>query len=604
MIAQKLSPEQLDALEKIQMRAGLCSREENDDQQKKQYYFNETGSLFRWKRNNEGALFPVKLANFEAVISEEVSEDDGVDVTHHYTIKGKSGNRIFPPVEIPASQFGGMNWLYKWGTDAIIEPGSTNKDYVRHAIQVLSNGKTKKRFCYAHTGWRNIAGQWSYLSNAGAIGLEDVNVKLSRELERYNLPSIVDTDETEAINTSLSFLEIGKHEVTLPLFAVTYLAPLTTLLNPMPNFSSYIYGQSGTFKSTISLLQLGHFGTFSSIAGLNNFDDSANSIEKRAFTLKDTLLVLDDYHPSHRRQDAQAKESLAQRLIRSFSNRTARGRLNADTTDKGRYEPRGMLQITGEELVSLQSTLARILVTEVEPGDIDKDKLTLIQQQAHLLPQAMTSFLAWIRENITDIQSGFPSRFMELRNECTKDGVHRKVPEQTAFLFYAMELVSNWLQSKGIHSEDQGQTFLSEAWNVLITLGEKQSRRIEEDDPVRRFADILNALITSGNAKLEHIIFPDRPMGAGELIGYHDDEYLYLLTTSTWHSLNRYCLQEGSHFPFSKNSIYKMLRAKNLLISSPSGTSTSVVKIHGNNERVIKIYATYLKKSVTSVTED
>jgi len=566
----------------------------------KQYFTDDAGYLCRWKESKDGK-FRVRIANFAAVIADEVVEDDGVEVVHRYTIKGQAGKKIFPAADVMASQFVGMNWLHQWGTDAIIEPGSNSRDFMRHAIQVLSQGKTNKRHCYTHTGWRKINGQWAYLSNAGAIGTDGVNVKLSRELARYSLP-LEPENEKQAIRASLSFLDIGKKEVTRPLYAATYLAPLTTLLNPMPNFSAYLYGQTGAYKTTISLLQLGHFGNFSSIAGLNNFDDSANSIEKRAFILKDTLLVLDDYHPSHRRQDAQAKESLAQRLIRSFSNRTARGRLNADTTDKGRYEPRGVLQITGEELVSLQSTLARILVVELESGDINEEKLTTIQQQVHLLPHAMTSYLLWIRDNIEEIQSGFHARFMALRNQASKEGIHKKVPEQTAFLFYALELVTSWLLDKGIYSEAEGKAFIEESWEILTSLAAKQARRIDEDDPVKRFADILTTLISSGNARIDHENL-SLSVGGGDLIGYQDDEYIYLLPTPTWHAIKKYSMQEGSHFPFSSRSLYKLLRANNILIPNRDENTTSV-KIRGTVHRVIKIYGSYLNLGVTHVTEE
>ena len=37
----------------------------------------------------------------------------------------------------------------------------------------------------------------------------------------------------------------------MPLLLITYLAPLTTILNPMPNFSGYLYGMTGTFKTTL-----------------------------------------------------------------------------------------------------------------------------------------------------------------------------------------------------------------------------------------------------------------------------------------------------------------------------------------------------------------
>jgi hypothetical protein len=79
-----------------------------------------------------------------------------------------------------------------------------------------------------------------YLSQNGGIGGERFKVKLAEELQRYALP-LKPQDEKDAIKTSLSFLELAKKEITLPLYAILYLSPLTTILDPMPNFSGYLY---------------------------------------------------------------------------------------------------------------------------------------------------------------------------------------------------------------------------------------------------------------------------------------------------------------------------------------------------------------------------
>jgi hypothetical protein len=241
---------------------------------------------------------------------------------------------------------------------------------------------------YTHTGWREIGGVWVYLTDNGAIGNAQIQVRLPKELQRYSLPLIAE-NEAEAAQAILSFLDVAKREITLPLLATIVLAPLTTILEPMPNFSLYLYGESGALKTTLATLAQSFFGDFADASKLSNFDDTVRSIEKRAFTLKDTLMVLDDYHPSRNRHDAHQKETTAQEVIRKVSNRTGRHRLNSDTTDKGPYEPRGMLIITGEELVSLQSTLARVCVIEFSKGDVDMNRLTELQAKAHLLPRAM-----------------------------------------------------------------------------------------------------------------------------------------------------------------------------------------------------------------------
>ncbi|MEI6610717.1 MAG: CHC2 zinc finger domain-containing protein [Deltaproteobacteria bacterium] len=551
------------------------------------YLVDNAGYLCRRKETRDGSI-PVRLANFTASITEEIVEDNGLEIQHHYLISGRTLKRTLSSIEISATQFANMNWLHKWGTEAIIEPGQSSRDYVRHAIQMGSAEKALKKKVYTHTGWRESNGKWVYLSNAGGVGGENIAVRLSPELSRYSLP-LQPVNETEAIRASISFLELGKREITLPLLLMTYLAPLTTILNPMPNFSGYLYGMTGTFKTTLSILQLAHFGHFTGIEGLSNFDDSANSVEKRAFTLKDTLLILDDYHPSHRRQDAQTKESLAQRLIRAYSNRTARGRLNSDTTDKGRYTPRGFMQITGEELVVLQSTLARVLVVEVAPGGIDKTKLTELQNKAEQLPHAMTSFILWVKENMADIKESFPAKFRELRDKASNDGSHKKLPEQTAYLAFVAELMADWFVSKSIMSETEAIRFVSDTWNTLKTIAEKQVHRLDDEDPVKRFAEILNALLQR-EAKLEHAkVCGGAHIGTGDTIGYYDEQFLYLLPTPLWHMLGKYSLSEGGHFPFGKTTMYNILKSKNLLISNANGKSTTSFRRDNNVHSVLKI---------------
>ena len=280
-------------------------------------YFLKNGYLCRIKSGHNGEDIVIRLANFTATIEAEDIVDDGRDVNHFFSILGKlKGIHPLPRLEIPAQNFSGMAWTNKWGSKPILEPGQTVRDFVRHSIQTGSNGVEVRRH-YAHTGWREIEGDFVYLHTGGSIGgKEGISVRLSRGLDRYALPGLpTSTPESddklkEALAASLSFLDIGDRSVMLPLFCLVYLAPLTTLLNPLPNFSEYLYGESGTFKTTIALLALSHFGPFSGVESLSSFDDTVGNLEKRSFTLKDTIHCVDDYHPSHHKYNAQSSRQL------------------------------------------------------------------------------------------------------------------------------------------------------------------------------------------------------------------------------------------------------------------------------------------------------
>lgn len=570
--------------------------EENNKASDCPYRVNEEGYLCLLKPFKEGQI-SLRLANFTAQITEEITEDNGIDILHTYIIEGQLNNELLSKITVPASQFPSLNWLCKWGSRVIIEPGQSIKDNVRHAIQVMSTD-TVKYTCYAHTGWREIYGKMAYMTSNGAIGAENVKVKLSNELQRYCLP-LIPQNEIEAIMTSLSFLKLGNHRITLPLWCLLYLSILTTLLDPVPNFSAYVHGRSGVFKTELSVTMLKHFGNLWAASTLPNFSDTANSLEKRAFLLKDTLLVLDDYHPDNRKADAQQKENLAQRLIRSYSNRTGRGRLNADTTDKGRYEPRGMLLITGEELVTLQSTLARLMVINISEGDIDKNRLTEIQQKTHLLPHAMASFVIWVKDHIQDIQVTFKAKFPELRAKAYKDGIHKKLPEQVAFLQFALETVISWIVDKGVMTKDEAAKLSREGWNIFLELCTEQSQRILREDPIEKFFEILRTLITQNKVKIKNknTLTENTDNGHSvEFIGYYDDDYFYFLGQAVWHTLQKYCLAEGIHFPFKKDTFYQMLKDKKILTTRDNQTATPVY-LEGKTRRVLMIAKKFLYES-------
>jgi hypothetical protein len=568
------------------------------------YFIDDNGYLCRWKEKNDTKI-SVRLANFNARIIEEVCEDNGLEQTHRFVLKGYTKGRALPRVNVTASQFPSMNWVFKeWGNQAILEAGQNTKDLVRHAMQVQSKDAEKKTV-FTHTGWRKVGGIWVYLTASGAMGADDIFVKLPQTLDRYRLP-LLPENEIEAIRTSLSFLDIGRHKVTFPLYGLLWLSPLTTLLNPTPNFSGYCSGDTGTFKTTVSILMLSHFGNFSQISDLSNFDDTANAIEKKAFCLKDTLLVLDDYHPSYRRQDAQQKEQLAQRLIREFSNRTGRDRLNPDTSDKGRYVPRGMLLITGEELVQLQSTLARIMVIEFLKEDINKGKLTELQSKADQLPHAMASYVLWVRENIEDIHKTFSARFKDLRDKASRHDTHRKLPEQVAFLQFGLESMLSWVVDKGALNESQGKELSQEGWKIFNTLSVKQSQRIEDDEPIKRFVDIIQALLKQKKVRLEQkdgegVMGGD---GNADLIGYYDDASQYFLPIPLWHAVKVYCAAEQTHFPLSKDTLYQRLANKGL-IQTYNGRRTVPVRIKGEMMRVLKFLRRGISQNgVTEVTQE
>lgn len=558
------------------------------------FFIADTGGVCRWRRERDGIETALELSNFSARITEDVTLDTGLETTRRFMIEGSTQEVAFPAIAVRTSEFGNLNWVVNhWGNDAIIRAGQTNRDCLREFIQVYSQHRgVTRRTVYGHTGWREIGGTWAYLHGNGAIGAEGVEVELPPDLTeagRYSLPSHVEREkEAEAIRAIFDyFLMLGKFEITFPALAYVFLSPLTTLLDPMPSFCLYAHGEKDTFKTALAVLMLAFFGAHTK-AGLSNFDSTSNAIMQRAALLKDCLFVCDDYYPSPRQKEAQQKESIAQRIIRDVGNRTGRGRLNPDSSVKPLPIPRGMILITGEELPALQSTLSRVVTIELSHGDIDPQRLTAAQEKAALFPYCMTSYLLWLKDHITAIRENFSATFQELRSRAGVENKSRKIPEHVAYVQFAWRTFLSWAGERA--TVDPALEPLG--FDIFQRVTERHAKRVEAEDPMKSFFEIIGGLLTQGKLRLDHIDagYEGGRIGgdAGELVGYHDSQFYYFLPGPLWHAVQTYLRLEGGHFPFSKSTLYDVLQRRGIL-ETRGGKRIFTHRVGGRSQGVLKL---------------
>jgi hypothetical protein len=178
-------------------------------------YLIDGGSIARMVNGHDGSAHAVKLCNFAAVITEEISRDDGNERQVVFGIDGKlATGEILPRAVVPAGEFQSMAWMMQhWGSRAIMYAGTSNKDHLRTAIQVQSK-EVSRRTVYTHTGWREIQGHWCYLHGGGAITKmgndAGVSVDLPPSLAEFQLPAPpAGAELVAAIHASMSILHCG-----------------------------------------------------------------------------------------------------------------------------------------------------------------------------------------------------------------------------------------------------------------------------------------------------------------------------------------------------------------------------------------------------------
>jgi len=581
-LASGRSVEELLALASTHLKARPRHQEEDSSGSP---YRVEAGHICREKPTQHGVITE-PLCNFTATVLEEIVLDDGAEATLAFQIEGCLDTGVaLPAVRIPASRFSGMNWVTEsWGLRAVIRAGQATKDYLREAIQRLS-ADAKRREVFTHTGWRVINGAWVYLTTSGAVGREGVEVDLGPELARYRLPKEVE-DPTRAMRASLALLRIAPFSVTAPLFAGVYRAPLASAL-PL-DLSLWVEGVTGSLKSTLTALFLSHFGDFDRTHLPGAWSSTANQLERRAFLLKDSVFVIDDYAPSG--LDARELETKAARLIRSQGNIAGRGRLRSDLSERPTFPPRGLLISTGEQHPPGQSLLARMLVIELAREEVQLAALIEGQRLAARLPHALAGYIAWLVPQMEKLPTLLRETFDGARARATADGEHLRVPETLAHLWIGLHSAFTYAEEIGACSPAEAEELRGQCWDALLALGRAQGRIVEDQRPTRRFLEVLLALVTQGRGILlsKDDLGSGRKNGGPELLGWQDDECLYLIPEAAYQAVSRFCREAGEPFPVREVRLRSDLAREKLSDPDP-GRQTAKVRVGVQRRRVLRL---------------
>ncbi len=391
-------------------------------------------------------------------------------------------------------------------------------------------------------------------------------------MSSYSFPKEI-SDKKEAINLSLETLNLAKHDITIPLLYMTYLAPLVGLIaegNRTPNFVLWVYGLTGSRKTSASLAFLNHFGNFSSNIPPASFKDTANAIELKAHTLKDSLLLIDDYHPNIDGSDARKLASTAERILRMYGDRVGRSRMRADTTLNKTYKPRGMAIVTGEDLPKGASSTARYIGIEIKRDDIDLEILSKLQKEHKKLAEAMAIYIDWISKNIERVQSFIDEKFDELKVKYKKETTHGRINDAVIWLSVSFELLLTFLYEYMFICDDKFKKLRLSNEHVIKNILKNQEALYRNQEVELMFIDALEEMINLGKLCLlpvnkqndDNQIISNY---SGKFIGYYDKEFLYLYDSAMYAEVETFLKGKGQSISVSVNTLLKMLRDKNYI---------------------------------------
>ena len=403
------------------------------------------------------------------------------------------------------------------------------------------------------------------------------------------------------MQASLRFWDVADYDISFPLWAAMFLAPLAQLIPLF--FTIWLFGTTGSLKSTLTALAFSHFGTFAFNTPPASWTATQNALEKLAFTLKDMPLWIDDFTTQSTLAGQQDLLRKGDTLLRDWGNGSGRTRMRSDLTLRQTFVPRGLIISTAEQLPPIESINSRLFQIESGPDRVTRGEgsaLTLAQQNdAQYYPHALAGYALWLAPQFPELEKTLPALQLELTERARSEGgSHLRLPANIATLYIGFKMGVQYAQSVGALNEEDALVSLKLGWDVLMGLGGRQQEVSVEEKPVEMYFAALEQMFAQGICYLRHKDAPEDDGRAWpsvatrtatcEFMGWYDDRYWYLLPRVAFNAVYKFYKTAGTVFPDTERGVRVKLLEKKLLFPQ-TDRFTCVLRVGEGTVRVLRV---------------
>lgn len=458
--------------------------------------------------------------------------------------------------------------------------------------------KTSTKNVYNHTGWIYKDNKWCYVHAKGCIGDINVDVELEESIDNYYLPNKI-INIHDACKLSLKLCDVLKNDKGIILQSLVYLSPLVDIINQAgkpPEMVVWLWGKTGSRKTSLARAYLSHFGDFTNKIPCT-FNDTKTSIELKANLLKDTLCLCDDFAPKQDKREMLNQNSTAETILRMYGDRIAKGRSNNKLEVKKMNIPRGMMLVTGESIISGESSNARLLSVEVNRDAVDLNALTEIQNNMSLLGEAMRGYIESLsnqlnkKNNEESLEGILMYNFTTYRDELMnryKDRVHGRTIESIAWIKVGFNCMLNYMLEVGVISEVESELYEQRLEVVTDELINTQTKLVTNNSPTDEFLNTLKELIDSNSIRIGTLNKNNQLMEdkLEYVCGYKDDDYYYFYTDKVYKIFTQEQYRKRENINIGQRELVKQLREEGIVkVDSNNDSPKKVIYIKDSNEK-------------------
>lgn len=383
---------------------------------------------------------------------------------------------------------------------------------------------------------------------------------------------------------------------TLPLWLVSHMGVMFSLFEKAgyaPRFVTYLYGSSGSLKTSVSKVFFKILkDNFNDISA--NFNDTMTALEIKMGSTKDEVLLVDDYRPSALRSEAARMNNNFEKLIRFYGDGIGKGRGNAQLGLRSEFKPQSMCAVTGEFLHGTASSLLRLLIIHVGKKTYDKTLLKFYQDNPNIFTTHIKYLTDYIAEKHEDLVKYIQAQFPKYRAEYSQKLSESRLVDAAVCLRITADIVLD------MYAKQCGLVAVSdipqqlEIFNsvILDTVLESQALACH----LEPYDMYLYAMVRSINDKKLNICDGKQNYQVnGDTAGFIDKKrgYLYIRPQDTYNQVVRYWAALDRPFSATDRSIRQELAIHQFILTQSEESkdnTTKVVRLAGNVERRFLVF--------------
>jgi len=543
------------------------------------------GRTYRFRSMHDGEINVDLICEGYAFISEETRDERG---EAEFTIEGRGavdGHQF--KFDISGRDFSDPRTLR---AALVAHFGASNRvmGLKGDVIQSLSLGVVKKRLI-TKPGWLG-----NRLVVPGLEAYDDLKLRISNAI-----PADVSGGDVETGLRALRLMLEAWHEVILPLTAVIG-SPLVAKYMPDDRFGILLTGMTGMMKTEMMRHCMAIYGNgYLKESNIVRFGEgaTANALMKLAADSGCLPFFVDNYKPIKKDDPARLVS-----LIHAVLEGSEKRRLTKEAEHREANEFSTTLLMTGEDLPTEASTLARVLPVSVEHQPV-LDKVTELQAIAEHLPAVGRLWCQYLTSAEIDLSTWRTKRQELVKLAKESGGINPgRIGTTAATLWFIWKTA---LQSPlGEVLREFNDRFEAELQRLIVN----SAQLTAEFTDAERFVDALRELIATGRVKIENDITIRRSHSDDDsefeedfrVVGWMtsgrrtpedpiiEPKSVYIYPDIAFSEVKRYTGFEPS---VSKRTLYRQLDELGYLIVKRSGNYAErlvSVKMYGKQVRVLR----------------